>query len=267
VKVGVIGWMLMLAPVFVRAGGVVLVKRLQANAEPPTVVELRIDETKVRVLGRTDSSHCLYDIEKGLFYEVFERKHVIQYNPIEQMHSAIKLESVRSLPKKADDPWGDPDQVKVEDLGERSLLGRKCRAYRIQAGNLVQEMVVDPSLKLPSSYSIAFPMKVGLMDWPAFGFPQALRILEAGQKIEGFPLWIQRKAPFGVESSMEVLSIREEALPKEAFDMPAGYPLEDVSQFLEDVRKQTSELEKRSEEIMKRFESEKARPKRKAAKK
>lgn len=133
--------------------------------------------------------------------------------------------------------FGDPDQFKVEELGNETVAGRTCKKYRITVGKMIMETSNDPTLKPPMpevSYAKMLKAQGAMM---AAAGPSAkifTRLYSEMSKIKGIALKTHMTGLMGMDASTEAVSVKEGSIPASVFALPEGYQMEDLGKKMKE---------------------------------
>ncbi len=177
----------------------------------------------------------LVDFTQGVHYTIDHKKKVIQKMSWEDLEVAMEgmAERMKNLPAFAQKLMGGGDggaQVTVEEQGSETLLGRKCRKWKITMGSTVMESSNDPTLKPPTpvgSYKrfLRLQHAIGQMG------PGASSMLKLGEelaKVQGIALRTHQVMPIVGELNSVATELKEGPIPESAFALPEGYKMEDA---------------------------------------
>lgn len=175
----------------------------------------------------------LVDFGQGVHYTIDHKKKVIQKMSWEDLEVAMEgmAEKMKNLPAFAQKLMGGGEaQVAVEEQGSETILGRKCKKWKITMGSTVMESSNDPSLKPPmpvGSYKrfLRLQHAIGQLG------PGASSMLKLGEelaKVQGIALRTHSVLPIVGDLTSVATELKEGPIPESAFALPEGYKLEDA---------------------------------------
>lgn len=175
----------------------------------------------------------LVDFAQGVHYTIDHKKKVIQKMSWEDLETAMEgmAERMKNMPAFAQKLMGGGDaQVTVEEQGSETILGRKCKKWKVTMGSTVMESSNDPSLKPPmpvGSYKrfLRLQHAIGQLG------PSASSMLKLGEelaKVQGIALRTHSVLPMVGDLTGVATELREGPIPESAFALPEGYKLEDA---------------------------------------
>jgi len=175
----------------------------------------------------------LVDFGQGVHYTIDHKKKVIQKMSWEDLEVAMEgmAEKMKNLPAFAQKLMGGGEaQVTVEEQGSETILGRKCKKWKITMGSTVMESSNDPSLKPPmpvGSYKrfLRLQHAIGQLG------PGASSMLKLGEelaKVQGIALRTHSVLPIVGDLTSVATELKEGPIPESAFALPEGYKLEDA---------------------------------------
>ena len=175
----------------------------------------------------------LVDFVQGISYTIDHKKKVIQKISWDDLEAALEgmAATLKDLPPFALKMMGGGDAtVTVEEQGSETLLGRKCRMWKVTMGSIVMESSNDPTLKPPTP-AIAYKRFLKLQNAIGQMGPKAGSMLKLGEelaKVQGIALKTKSTLPLVGEVSTVATAIKEGPIPESAFALPEGYKLEDA---------------------------------------
>jgi hypothetical protein len=188
----------------------------------------------------------MVDYAKGVFYTIHHKDKKIDMMTFDDMVAVgeamdAKLAQMANLPKFLQGAMGggDPGEVKVEAVGEETVVGRACKKYKLTIGKLLQELSMDPSLKIPTNP--AAYAKFSKLQSNTFAGPSAAgmkKMIVELSKLQGVALKTHMTGFMGVDSSTEATDVKTSAIPASVFTLPDGYKTEDTGKkMLKDLQK------------------------------
>ena len=176
----------------------------------------------------------MVDFEQGVSYTINHKKKLIQRISWDDLEASMEAmaEKMKNLPPFAQKMLGGGGDatVRVEDQGSESILGRKCKKWKITMGSMIIESSNDPSLKPPMpavAYKRFLKLKntMGQMGGNAAGM---LKLGEELAKVQGIALRTHTVLPMVGDLSSVATAIKEGPIPASTFDLPEGYQIEDA---------------------------------------
>jgi hypothetical protein len=131
--------------------------------------------------------------------------------------------------------FGDPNNFKVEEQGQETIIGRVCKKYRITVGKMVFDSSNDPTLAPPipaASYAKMIKAKGALSAAMGPMGKSMARLYEEMSKIKGLALKTNMTGLMGINVSTEATKVTEGPIPASVFEMPSGYAMEDMGKKL-----------------------------------
>lgn len=175
----------------------------------------------------------MVDFTQGMSYTINHKKKLIQKMSWDDLEAALEAsaEKMKNLPAFALKLMGGGDgEVKVEDQGTETLLGRRCHKWKVTMGKLSFETSNDPTLKPPIP-AISYKRFLRLQNAIGQMGPGAASMLKLGEelaKIQGLALKSHTVLPFVGEVTTTTTSVKEGPVAASAFDLPTGYQVEDT---------------------------------------
>ena len=121
--------------------------------------------------------------------------------------------------------FGDVSEVKVEQLGTDTILGRPCKKVRVTLGKMVQELSVDPSLQVPiKDYAKAMSMLNRMPGQLGLLFK---RVYQETAKLKGVPLRTHVTGLMGMDITTEATAVSTAPIPEATWALPADYAMKD----------------------------------------
>jgi hypothetical protein len=191
----------------------------------------------MRVNHTATKMDSLIDFEQGISYTIDHKKKVIQKISWDDLEVAMEgmAEQMKNMPAFAQKLMGGGDTpVTAEDLGSETILGRKCRKWKITMGSMILESSNDPTLKPPmpaGSFKRFLKLQhaLGQMGKNAAGM---LKLGEELAKVQGIALKTRNTLPIVGELTSVATLIKEGAIPAATFSLPEGYKTEDTGKKL-----------------------------------
>lgn len=175
----------------------------------------------------------LVDFGKEHFYTIKHKEKLIEKMTFEDMVAMAelakkKLEGVAEMPdfvKKM--MGGGAAEAKVEAQGEETVIGRKCRKFKITIGKMNQEVCMDERLKVPVNPN-AYARFIKLKSYAVPGGGNMAKLQEEFSKLKGMALRVRVSGFMGMDSVQEATKVSDAPVPASIFALPAGYKMEDV---------------------------------------
>jgi len=175
----------------------------------------------------------LVDFTQGVHFTIDHKKKVIQKMSWEDLETAMEgmAERMKAMPAFAQKLMGGGDaQVTAEEQGSETILGRKCKKWKVTMGSTIMESSNDPALKPPmpvGSYKrfLRLQHAIGQLG------PGASSMLKLGEelaKVQGIALRTHSVLPMVGDLTSVATELREGPIPESAFALPEGYKLEDA---------------------------------------
>src|SRR5664279_4875254 len=127
------------------------VKGKGAAAKEGTQVQY-FSASKMRVNHAGAKTDSFVDYGQEVIYSIDHGKKVITKMTFKDIQDAMQAmeEQMAGMPEMVTKMmFGDVSEVKVEQLGMDTILGRPCKKVRITLGKMIEELSVDPSLQIP----------------------------------------------------------------------------------------------------------------------
>jgi Domain of unknown function (DUF4412) len=188
----------------------------------------------------------MVDYGKGVFYTVHHKDKKIDMMTFDDMVAIgdamqAKMGQMANLPKFLQGAMGggDPGEVKVEKLGEDTVAGRACKKYKLTIGKIVEDLSLDPSLKIPinpAAFAKFSKLRGAVMGGP--GAAGMKKMMDELSKLQGVPLKTHMTGFMGTDSLTEATEVKTSAIAASVFTLPDGYKTEDVGKkMLKDLQK------------------------------
>jgi hypothetical protein len=180
---------------------------------------------------QTDS---MVDFEKGISYTINHNKKLIQQISWDDLEASMEAmaDKMKDLPLFAQKMMGGGGDATVtaEELGSETILGRKCKKWKITMGKMIIESSNDPALKPPvpaGSYKRFLKLRnaMGQMGGNSAGM---LKLGEELAKVQGIALRTHTVLPIVGDFTSVATGIQEGPIPASTFSLPEGYKVEDT---------------------------------------
>lgn len=197
-----------------------------------------------RIDDNTTKRETLIDYDNLVTFIIDHNKKRIGKIKLEDVVTVMKEMEEKAKQKQELGPlaamFGDPNNVKVEELGNEKVAGRTCKRVKITVGKLEMEICNDLSLVPPISpeaYSKMMKIQAAMaMANPVMGKVIAKLEEEVG-KYKGVNLK-RVQTIMGNTTTSEAIKVEQAAVPASKFQLPSGYTEEDEGKkMLEQIRK------------------------------
>jgi len=187
-----------------------------------------LSATRMRVNHAGSKVDSLVDYEHEVIYSIDHGKRVVTKMTFQDMQEAMQAleEQLAGMPGFLTKMmFGDVGEVKVEQLGTDTVLGRPCKKVRITLGKMVEELSLDPSLRFPVK---DYAKSMSMMN-RAPGQMGALlkRIYEEIARLKGVPLKTRVSGLMGMDVTTEATAVSTTAIPATIWALPSDYTVKD----------------------------------------
>lgn len=183
-----------------------------------------MDATRMRVNHEGTKTDSLVDYGQEVIYAIDHNKRLITKLTFKDMQEALQGmdQQMAAMPEMVTRMmFGDTGEVKVEQLGADTVLGRSCRKVRLRIGKMVEELSLDPSLQFPiRDYARAMSMMNRMPGAMGALFKRLYQ--EIGQ-LKGVPLRTRVTGLMGMDVTTEATAVSTAPIPASAWALPAGY--------------------------------------------
>ena len=187
----------------------------------------------MRINHPSSLTDTMVDFEKGVSYTILHKKKLIQRMSWDDLEASMEAmaDKMKDLPLFAQKMMGGGDAtVTAEEQGSETILGRKCKKWKITMGKMVIESSNDPSLKPPipaGSYKRFLKLKnaLGQMGGNSAGM---LKLGEELAKVQGIALRSHTVLPIVGDFSSVATALKEGSIPAATFNLPEDYKVEDT---------------------------------------
>lgn len=197
-----------------------------------------ISATKMRINHAGSRNDSLVDYGHEVIYAIDHGKKTITKLTFKDMQEAMQAleDQMAGMPAMVTRMmFGDVSDVKVEQLGADTVLGRPCKKVRITLGKMVEELSVDPSLQFPvKDYAKAMSM---LNRIPGPMGALFKRVYQETAKLKGVPLMTHITGLMGTDVTTVATEVSTAAIPEGAWALPAGYTMKDGGKEMKDAAK------------------------------
>src|SRR5512133_2000295 len=163
-----------------------------------------LSATRMRINHAGSKSDSLVDYGHEVIYSIDHAKKVITKFTFKDMQETMQAleDQMAGMPEMVTKMmFGDVSEVKVEQLGTDTILGRPCKKVRITLGKMVEELSLDPSLKFPvKDYAKSMSM---LNRAPGQMGALLKRIYEEIARLKGVPLKTRVSGLMGMDVTTE----------------------------------------------------------------
>ena len=180
-----------------------------------------VSPTKARVIQPYIKSEGIFDFENGVIYAIDHKRKTVTKMTVDTLEKMGNMLGALGLGGKS----GGSGEVKVEQVGSDTVLGRPCKKIRVSIQGYVEELSLDPSLQFPVSYH-KFMSLFG--NTPGEAGSIMKRMGEALSKQKGVPLRTHVTGR-NMDTTHEAISISTAPLPLNTWDLPKGYKVTEMS--------------------------------------
>jgi hypothetical protein len=183
-----------------------------------------VDATRMRTNNESLKTDTLVDYGHEVFYTIDHTKKVVTKVTFKDMQEAMQgmEDQMANMPGMVTRMmFGDTTEVKVDQLGADTVLGRPCRKVRVSIGKMVEELSMDPSLQFPihdyakaMSFTNRMPGAMGAL---------FKRIAQEVGKLKGVALRTHVTGLMGMDMTTEATAVSTAAIPASVWALPAGY--------------------------------------------
>lgn len=194
--------------------------------------------TRMRVNHPGAKADSLVDYGQEVLYSIDHAKKVVTKITFKDMQEAMQAVEgqMAGMPEMVTKMmFGDVSEVKVEQLGPDTVLGRPCRKVRITLGKMVEELSLDPSLQFPvKDYAKAMAM---LNRVPGPMGALLKRVQQETARLKGVPLRTRISGLMGMDTTTEATAVSTAPIPEATWALPAGYAQKDGGKEMKDAMK------------------------------
>ncbi|WP_257306803.1 DUF4412 domain-containing protein [Geothrix campi] len=187
-----------------------------------------LSATRMRVNHAGAKSDSLVDYGHEVLYSIDHAKKVITKFTFKDMQETMQAleDQMAGMPEMVTKMmFGDVSEVKVEQLGADTVLGRPCKKVRITLGKMVEELSIDPSLQFPiKDYAKSMAM---LNRVPGPMGTLFKRVYQETAKLKGVPLKTHITGLMGTDVTTEATAVSTATIPESAWTLPSGYTMKD----------------------------------------
>ncbi|GLH67321.1 DUF4412 domain-containing protein [Geothrix edaphica] len=197
-----------------------------------------LSATRMRVNHAGAKVDSLVDYGHEVIYSIDHAKKVITKFTFKDMQETMQAleDQMAGMPEMVTKMmFGDVSEVKVEQLGADTVLGRPCKKVRITLGKMVEELSIDPSLQFPiKDYAHSMTM---LNRAPGPMGTLFKRVYQETAKLKGVPLRTHITGLMGMDVTTVATEVSTTAIPESAWALPAGYTMKDGGKEMKDAVK------------------------------
>lgn len=187
-----------------------------------------LSATRMRVNHAGSKTDSLVDYGQEVIYSIDHAKKVTTKFTFKDMQETMQAleDQMAGMPEMVTKMmFGDVSEVKVEQLGPDTVMGRPCKKMRITLGKMVEDLSVDPSLQFPiKDYAKSMAM---LNRAPGPMGALFKRVYQETAKLKGVPLRTRITGLMGMDVTTEATAIASTPIPDSIWALPAGYTLKD----------------------------------------
>jgi hypothetical protein len=184
--------------------------------------------TRMRINHTGSKVDSLMDYGQEVMYSIDHNKKVVTRMAFKDLQEAMQAmeEQMAGMPDMITKMmFGDVSEVKVEQLGPDTVMGRPCKKVRITLGKMVEELSLDPSLQIPvKDYAKAMTM---LNRMPGQAGLLFKRLYQEMAKLKGVALRTHVSGLMGMDVTTEATAVSTSALPESTWALPADYTVKD----------------------------------------
>ena len=187
-----------------------------------------VSATRMRVNHAGSKVDSLVDYGHEVIYSIDHGKKVVTKLTFKDMAEAMQAleDQMAGMPEMVTKMmFGDVSEVKVEQLGPDTVLGRPCKKVRLTLGKMVEELSLDPSLQFPiKDYARSMTM---LNRVPGPMGALFKRVYQETARLKGVPLKTHITGLMGMDVTTEATAVSTAAIPEGAWALPADYAMKD----------------------------------------
>lgn len=187
-----------------------------------------LSATRMRVNHAGSKTDSLVDYGKEVIFSIDHGKKIITKITFKDMQETLQAMEgqMAGMPEMVTKMmFGDVSEVKVEQLGPDTILGRPCKKVRITLGKMVEELSIDPSLQFPlKDYAKSMAM---LNQAPGPMGALFKRVYQETAKLKGVPLRTRITGLMGMDVTTLATAVSTTPIPESVWALPAGYAEKD----------------------------------------
>ncbi|WP_026852488.1 DUF4412 domain-containing protein [Geothrix fermentans] len=197
-----------------------------------------LSATRMRINHAGSKLDSLVDYGHEVIYSIDHGKKTITKLTFKDMAETMQAleDQMAGMPEMVTKMmFGDVSEVKVEQLGTDTVLGRPCKKVRITLGKMVEDLSIDPSLQFPvKDYAKSMAM---LNRVPGPMGALFKRVYQETAKLKGVPLRTHISGLLGTDVTTEATAVSMAPIPESTWALPAGYTMKDGGKEMKDAAK------------------------------
>ena len=194
--------------------------------------------TKMRLNTAGSKMDTMVDYGQEVMYSIDHTKKVVTRIAFKDLQASMEAmeEQMAGMPEMITKlMFGDVSEVKVEQLGPDTVIGRPCKKVRITLGKMIQEVSLDPSLQIPiKDYAKAMTM---MNRMPGQAGALFKRVYHELAKLKGVPLRTHITGLMGMDVTTEATAVSTSAIPEATWILPSDYTQKDGGKEMRDAMK------------------------------
>jgi hypothetical protein len=194
--------------------------------------------TRMRTNHTGSKTDSLVDYGQEAMYTIDHDKKVVTRSTFKDLEDSMQAleDQMAGMPEMVTKMmFGDISEVKVEQLGPDTILGRPCKKVRITIGKMVSELSLDPSLQMPvKNYGKAMTM---LNRMPGQAGVLFKKLYEEMARLKGVALKTRVTGLMGMDVTTVATEVSTASIPGSAWALPADYAQKDGGKELKDSMK------------------------------
>jgi hypothetical protein len=191
--------------------------------------------TRMRTNHTGSKIDSLGDYGQEAMYSIDHDKKVVTRSTFKDLEEAMQTleDQMAGMPEFVTKMmFGDVTDVKVEQLGPDTILGRPCKKVRITIGKMVSELSLDPSLQMPiKNYGNAMTM---LNRMPGQAGVLFKKLYEEMAHLKGVALKTRVTGLMGMDVTTVATEVSTASIPGSVWVLPADYAQKDGGKELKD---------------------------------
>ena len=194
--------------------------------------------TRMRVNHGTAKFDAMVDYGQEVMYSIDHSKKVVTKIAFKDLEASMEAleEQMAGMPEMITKMmFGDVSEVKVEQLGPDTVIGRPCKKVRISIGKMIEEMSLDPTLQIPvKDYAKSMSM---LNRMPGQAGVLFKRMYQEVSKLKGVPLRTHVTGLMGMDVTTEATAVATTPIPEATWVLPADYTMKDGGKEMKEAVK------------------------------
>lgn len=187
-----------------------------------------VGPTRMRVNSEGTKIDSLVDYGDEVIFTIDHHKRVITKLTFKDMQESLQAmeDQMAGMPEMVTRMmFGDTSNVKVEQLGADTVMGRPCKKVRLTLGKMVEELSLDPTLQFPiKDYAKAMSLVNRMPGQMGTLFK---RLYQEIGKLKGVPLRTHVTGLMGVDMTTVATAVSTAPIPDSVWALPSGYTLKD----------------------------------------